>query len=130
MATKRFSECSGDERALYLSAYLETVELLSTAEAKFNTLVPLALNAVDASLYKAQKLEAKRALSLLPNQWRDFKNDLAQITPPDAPTVDRIAKAAEDLAKIMVATNNLNAMVGILVQGKAVFDALNPSPTN
>lgn len=124
MATKNRAACTPDEQRLYLEDYFATDHLLTTAIAKFETLIDDATTAAERSRYRAQALDAQRQVELLRNKLRAFLDDQAPINPPSMATVEKAKKLAEELAKTGAKEAQGEAIIAMVVSGLDAFNKI------
>ncbi|MBW8370828.1 MAG: hypothetical protein K0M66_07625 [Thiobacillus sp.] len=124
MERKTIDECSPDEALAYLKTYLATVDVVSEAQSKCDTMATKAAAATERSKYRALSLEAERDLELLVNQRRAFLNGKSAIRPPDEATVERARDLAERVGKINASSAKINAMLELVREGLEAFNSL------
>lgn len=124
MERKTVDECSPDEALSYLKTYLATVDIVSEAQSKFDTLASKASTAAERSKYRALSLEAERNLELLVNQRRAFLNGMSAIRPPGEAVVKRAKELAEKVARINATSARVNAVLDLLKEGLDAFNGL------
>jgi hypothetical protein len=122
---KTQSECTPGEAMRYLRSYFATVDIVSDALSKYETLASDALTATTRSFFRAKALEARRDLELLTNQRRAFINDEAAIKPPAESVVANLEEMATGIAKLLAKEAKANAIIKIATDGLNAFNKLN-----
>lgn len=121
---RKRADCTPEESLRYISMYFATVDLVSEALGKFQTLALDATTVSQRSLYRAKALEAERDLELLKNQRRAFLQEEAAIRPPSEGVVAESEKRAEELARVAAKEGKASAIVDLLTTGVKAFDCL------
>lgn len=121
---RKRADCTPEEALRYISMYFATVDLVSEALGKFQTLALDATTVSQRSLYRAKALEAERDLELLKNQRRAFLQEEAAIRPPSEAVVAESEKRAEELARVAAKEGKASAIVDLLATGVTAFDGL------
>jgi hypothetical protein len=124
-AGKTHSQCTKDELLRYLQEYFATIDIVTDALSKYETLAQDAVTAMRRSDFRALALGARRDLELLINQRRAFLRDEASINPPTEAAVREMELRAAHIAKIAATEARASAIVEIATQGLEAFNALN-----
>lgn len=121
---RKRADCTPEESLRYLSTYFATVDLVSEALGKFQTLAADATTVSQRSLYRAKALEAERDLELLKNQRRAFLQEEAAIRPPSEAMVVESEGRAQALAKVAGKEAKAALICFLLSEGLAAFTNL------
>jgi hypothetical protein len=121
---RKRADCTPEEALRYISMYFATVDLVSEALGKFQTLALDATTVSQRSLYRAKALEAERDLELLKNQRRAFLQEEAAIRPPSESLVKESEARAERLAVITAKEAKAASIVTLLDHGLQGFKKL------
>lgn len=121
---RKRADCTPEEALRYISMYFATVDLVSEALGKFQTLALDANTVSQRSLYRAKALEAERDLELLKNQRRAFLQEEAAIRPPSEAVVAESEGRAQALAKVATKEAKAASLIQLLTDGLAAFDKL------
>lgn len=124
---RKRSACTPEEALRYLSMYFATVDLVSEALGKFQTLAADASTVSQRSLYRAKALEAERDLELLKNQRRAFLQEEAAIRPPSQAMVAESEKRAQSLANTAAKESKAQAIIRLLGSGIQALHELHQS---
>jgi hypothetical protein len=124
MAFKTRDKCTADEAVLYLQDYFATVDLVSDALSKFESLASGASTAETRSMFRARALEAERDLELLKNKRRAFLNGQAAIEPPSPQIVTEAENRARELGAIMAKESKAKAIFDLAAKGLDAFNKL------
>lgn len=129
MAFKTRDNCTPDEAILYLQDYFATVDLVSDALSKYESLASDASTAETRSIFRARALEAERDLELLKNKRRAFLNGQGAIEPPSAQTVTEAENRAKELSAIMAKAAKAKAIFDLTAKGLDAFNKLSATVT-
>lgn len=121
--TKR-SECTAEEALRYLQVYFATVDLVSEALGKLQTLAADATTVSQRSLYRAKALEAERDLELLKNQRRAFLADEVAVRAPSETMVREVERQSQLLAQLDSDSQKASAIVELCQQAAQAFESL------
>ncbi len=121
---RKRADCTPEESLRYISMYFATVDLVSEALGKFQTLALDATTVSQRSLYRAKALEAERDLELLKNQRRAFLQEEAAIRPPSEAVVAESEGRAQALALVAAKESMAASMIGLLLTGLVEFKNL------
>ncbi len=123
-AAKKRSQCTPEEALRYLQQYFATVDLITEALGKYETLATDAVTASGRSAFRAQALEAQRDLELLKNKRRAFLADEGAIKPPSEATVKDAEDRATALAKILADEAHATAVITLATKGLDAFNKI------
>lgn len=118
---RKRADCTPEESLRYLSMYFATVDLVSEALGKFQTLAADATTVSQRSLYRAKALEAERDLELLKNQRRAFLQEEAAIRPPSEAVVEESEGRAQALALVAAKEVKAGSVLALLDTGLLAF---------
>ncbi len=118
---RKRADCTPEEALRYISMYFATVDLVSEALGKFQTLATDATTVSQRSLYRAKALEAERDLELLKNQRRAFLQEEAAIRPPSEAVVAESEGRAQALAVVAAKESMAGAVLVLLDAGLLAF---------
>ena len=121
---RKRADCTPEEALRYISMYFATVDLVSEALGKFQTLATDATTVSQRSLYRAKALEAERDLELLKNQRRAFLQEEAAIRPPSEAVVAESESRAQALALVTASEGKFNSILKTLAEGLRVFEGV------
>lgn len=121
---RKRADCTPEEALRYISMYFATVDLVSEALGKFQTLALDATTVSQRSLYRAKALEAERDLELLKNQRRAFLQEEAAIMPPSEAVVAESEGRAQALALVAAKEAKAALIFGLLGEGLSAFAKL------
>lgn len=121
---RKRADCTPEEALRYISMYFATVDLVSEALGKFQTLALDATTVSQRSLYRAKALEAERDLELLKNQRRAFLQEEAAIRPPSEAVVAESEGRAQALALVAAKESKAVSVIGLLSTGLMEFKSL------